>query len=104
LSETELQTQLADGKTLADVAEAQGKTVDGLVAALVADETKEVDAAVAASRLTQAQADEMLANAEPRFTDLVNGTLPARGPRGFGGARPAAGATATTSAYAGLAI
>src|SRR5215208_7776707 len=58
LSETELQTQLAGGKTLADVAEAQGKTVDGLVAALVADDTKEVDAAVAASRLTQAQADE----------------------------------------------
>jgi hypothetical protein len=103
LSETELQTQLADGKTLADVAEAQGKTVDGLVAARCRRD-EEVDAAVAASRLTQAQADEMLANAEPRFTDLVNGTLPARGPRGFGGARPAAGATATTSAYAGLAI
>src|SRR5215218_5312034 len=63
LSETELRTQLDAGKTLADVAKAQGKTVDGLVAALVADEKKELDAAVSAGRLTQAQADEMLAGA-----------------------------------------
>jgi hypothetical protein len=102
LSETELQTQLAGGKTLADVAKAQGKTVDGLVAALVADEKKELDAAVAAGRLTQAQADEMLANAEQRFTDLVNGTPPAGGPRGFGGPPP--DGAATTTAYAGPAI
>jgi hypothetical protein len=85
LSETELRTQLSDGKTLADVAKAEGKTVDGLVSALVADEKKELDAAVSSGRLTQAQADELLANAEERFTDLVNGTLPQRGPRGFGG-------------------
>src|SRR5215218_760394 len=63
LSATELQTQLAAGKSLADVAKAQGKTVDGLVSALVADEKKELDAAVSAGRLTQAQADEMLAGA-----------------------------------------
>jgi hypothetical protein len=102
LSETELQTQLAGGKTLADVAKAQGKTVDGLVAALVADEKKELDAAVAAGRLTQAQANEMLANAEQRFTDLVNGTLSERGTRGFGGPPPAAAGAST--AYAGPAI
>ena len=88
VSETELQTQLAGGKTLADVAKAQGKTVDGLVSALVADEKKELDAAVAAGRLTQAQADDMLANAEQRFTDLVNGVMPQGGPRGFGGPPP----------------
>src|SRR3954471_6747759 len=34
LSETELRTQLSGGKTLAAVATAQGKTADGLVAAL----------------------------------------------------------------------
>lgn len=87
LSEAVLRTQLEAGKTLAEVAQAQGKTVDGLVAALVADEQKELDAAVASGRLTQAQADVMLANAEQRFTDLVNGTLHPRGPRGFGGPR-----------------
>jgi peptidoglycan hydrolase CwlO-like protein len=89
LSATELQTQLQSGKTLADIAKAQGKTVDGLVTALVADEKKELDAAVAAGRLTQAQADQLLAGAKQRFTDLANGTMPEGGrPHGFFGPPP----------------
>ena len=85
LTEAELRTQLSGDKTLADVAKARGKTVAGLVAALVADEKKELQAAVSSGRLTQAQADEHLANAEARFTDLVNGTRPEGGRHGFGG-------------------
>ena len=88
LTEAELQTQLQSGQTMADVAKAQGKTVDGLVAALVADEKQELDEAVAAGRLTQAQADAMLAGAKSRFTDMVNGTFPDHGPHGFRGAPP----------------
>jgi hypothetical protein len=79
VTEAELQTQLAAGKSLADVAKAKGKSVDGLVSALVADEKKELDAAVKAGRLTQAQADQMLANAKQRFTEMVNGTMPEHG-------------------------
>ena len=79
LSESELQTQLASGKTLADIAKAKGKSVDGLVSALIADEKKELDAAVAAGRLTQAQADQLLANAKQRITDMVNGAMPGAG-------------------------
>ena len=82
LSESELQTQLASGKTLADVAKAKGKSVDGLVSALLADEKKELDAAVAAGRLTQGQADQLLANATQRITDMVNGTMPGPGDHG----------------------
>jgi hypothetical protein len=85
LTEAELRTQLSDGKTLADVAKAKGKTVDGLVSALVADEKKELDEAVSSGRLTQAQADEILENAEERFTDMVNGAMPEHGLRRFGG-------------------
>jgi hypothetical protein len=81
----ELQTQLAGGKTLADVATAKGKTVAGLVAALVADEKKELDAAVKAGRLTDAQAKELLAGAEARFTEMVNGTGGPGFGRGHGG-------------------
>ena len=88
LTEAELRTQLESGKTMADVAKAQSKTADGLVAALVADEKKELDAAVAAGRLTHAQADAMLADAKSRFTDMVNGTFPDHGLRGFRGAPP----------------
>lgn len=85
LTEAELATELAGGKTLADVAKAKGKSVDGLVSALVADEKQELDAAVAAGRITKAQADEMLTNAKQRFDDMVNGTLPERGQGHFGG-------------------
>ena len=85
LTEAELATELSGGKTLADVAKAKGKSVDGLVSALVADEKKELDAAVAAGRITKAQADEMLASAKQRFTDMVNGTLPDRGHGPLGG-------------------
>jgi hypothetical protein len=95
LTEAELRTQLEGGKTMADVAKAQGKTVEGLVSALVADEKKELDNAVAAGRLTQAQADAMLADAKSRFTDLVNGTLPEHGLRGFRGAPPPDDASTT---------
>ena len=85
LTEAELATELSGGKTLEDVAKAKGKSVDGLVSALVADEKKELDAAVAAGRITKAQADEMLASAKQRFTDMVNGTLPDRGHGPLGG-------------------
>jgi len=73
MTEAELRTQLAGGKTLAEVAKAKGKSVDGLVSALVADEKKELDAAVAAGRLTQKQAETILESAKQRATDLVNG-------------------------------
>jgi hypothetical protein len=82
LTQVELRTQIAGGKTLADVAKAQGKSVDGLVSALVAAEKTALDAAVKAGRLTQAQADQVHANATQRFTDMVNGTFP--GPLGRG--------------------
>ena len=96
VTEAELRTSLEGGKTLADVAEAQGKSTTGLVDALVADETKELDAAVAAGKLTKAQRDALVANAKQRFQDLVDGKLPDRGSFrhhdcfGFGGPPPAA--------------
>jgi hypothetical protein len=93
----ELRTQLDAGKTLADVAKAQGKTVDGLVTALLADEKKELDAAVAAGRLTQAQGTEILAGAKQRFTDMANGVRPAGGRHGFGGPPPPAAPPSSSS-------
>ena len=86
VSQDALRAQLEDGKTLADVAKAtKGKSVDGLVAALVADEKEKLDAAVKAGRLTQAQADTILADAKARTTALVNGTFSARPHGRFGG-------------------
>jgi hypothetical protein len=86
LSETELLEQLRDGKTLAEIAKAEGKSVDGLVQALVADAKSKLDQAVKDGKLTQTQADELAKGLEERLTDLVNGELPKMGlgPR-FGG-------------------
>jgi polyhydroxyalkanoate synthesis regulator phasin len=78
LTEAELREQLADGKTLADVARAESKTVDGLVQALVEAGEAKLDEAVAEGRLTQAQADEIAEGLEERMTDLVNGERPER--------------------------
>jgi polyhydroxyalkanoate synthesis regulator phasin len=76
LTEDQLRTQLQSGKTLADVAKAQGKSVDGLIDALVADAKEHLDDAVADGRLTKAQANQILADLKQRITDRVNGKLP----------------------------
>jgi len=90
VTEEVLRTSLQSGKTLAEVAKEKGMSVDGLVAALVADKTKELDAAVTAGRLTKAQRDERVAGLEERLSAFVNGERPSRGPGfrdrpGFGG-------------------
>ncbi|HKC22116.1 MAG TPA: hypothetical protein VKB64_06340 [Gaiellaceae bacterium] len=81
ISEDQLRSELESGKTLAQVAQAHGKSADGLVNALVAEAKKHVDAAVKAGRLTQAQADEMLNNLRDRITSMVNSGPPEDGPR-----------------------
>src|SRR4051812_45198786 len=79
VTEAQLHTALESGKTLADVAKANGKTVDGLVAAMVADAKQHIAADVAAGRLTKAQQTQILSDLEQHLTDMVNGTMPAHG-------------------------
>jgi gas vesicle protein len=76
LSESELLAKLQDGKSLADVAKEQGKSVDGLVQAMVDDAKKHLDQAVKDGRLTQAQEDQILTDIKEHITNLVNGTAP----------------------------
>lgn len=83
LTEAKLRAQLESGKTLAQVAKAQDKSVDGLIAALKADAKQKLDAAVKAGRLTQAQETRMLADLDQRLGDFVNGKLMGRHQRGF---------------------
>jgi predicted XRE-type DNA-binding protein len=89
LSEADLRSKLAAGKSLADVAKAQGKDVAGLEAAMTADAKAKLDKAVADKKLTQAQADQLLSALKSHVDDVVNGKAPA-GPR-FGGGRRDAG-------------
>jgi len=88
LTEAQLHTQLESGKTLAEIAKAQGKTIDGLERALTAATKTKLDAAVKAGAITQAQADDLLTRATDHLDDLVNGKLGFHGHdggRGFGG-------------------
>ncbi len=87
LTEAELRAELEDGKTLAEIAKAEGKSAGGLIQALVKAANARIAEAVADGRLTQAQADELEAGLEQRITDLVNGELRGPGPgfhHGFG--------------------
>jgi hypothetical protein len=96
LTRAQLRNELESGKTLAQVATAHGKTADGLVQALLDAAKKKLDAAVAAGRLTQADADATLAGLKERITEFVNGRFPrpfahfrdGRGFRAFHGGPP----------------
>jgi hypothetical protein len=79
LTETELRAKLADGKSLADVAAEEGKSVEGLVQALVKASTERIDEAVEDGKLTKAQAGALKENLEERVRDRVN-----REPGSFG--------------------
>lgn len=79
LGEAELRDLLVGGKSLADVARAEGKSVDGLVQALARAAKEDLEDAVADGRLTQDRADELAEGLDARMTDLVNGQLPERG-------------------------
>ena len=76
LTEAQLRTQLRSGKTLAQVAKAQDKSVDGLVDALVKDANAKIDQAVKDGKLTEAQATEIKQGQQERLTDLVNNGKP----------------------------
>jgi hypothetical protein len=100
LTESELQTRLRSGKTMAEVANATaGKSVAGLVDALVADAKQHIASDVSGGRLTQAQADKILSGLEQHITTRVNSNGPADGPHGRGGPHGGLDAAAT---YLGL--
>ncbi len=91
ITETELNTALSGGQAIAEVAKAHSMDVQTVIDALVADKKDEVAAALKAGTITQAQADQQLANATQFATDQVNGTgfgpgdRGGRGGHGFGG-------------------
>ncbi|HEV7603688.1 MAG TPA: hypothetical protein VGO15_01920 [Candidatus Limnocylindrales bacterium] len=75
ITEAQLTTELAGGKTVAAVATAHNVPVQTVIDALVADGQAELDAEVKAGTLTQAQADAEKANVLARATAQANGTF-----------------------------
>ena len=81
----ELRTELQGGKTIAQVAEEKGVSLDTVKGALVVEATSRLDQAVADGKLTQEQADSAKANLSERIDAMLNATKPAGGPsRGHG--------------------
>ena len=73
-----IKSRLQAGESLAQIA---GAKKDALIAALVAEKTKQIDAAVTAGKLTAARATEMKANLVAHVTEEVN-EVGGKGPKG----------------------
>ena len=90
LTDAQLRKQLESGKSLADIAKAQKKTVSGLEQALTDAAKTRLDKAVANKRITADQEQKILSRLSGAIKDLVNATPPAKGQfprmghRGFG--------------------
>ena len=86
ITEATLKSRMEAGESLATIA---GAKKDALITALVAFENKEIDARVAAGKLTADQAATFKADVTARVTDQVNNTRPmgmgGRGGHGRGG-------------------
>lgn len=88
ITQDELHTALGEGQSLAQIAEANGKTRDDLKTFLTTRANEEIDAMVASGALTEERASmlkEMLGNNIDR---LIDATRPQKGARmfpGFGG-------------------
>lgn len=94
LAQADLRTQLQSGKTLAQIAQAQGKTVAGLEQAMLEAASSQLDRAVAAGKITADRKASILANLKTRIDAMVNGSMPAPGPgmgKGWGGPMRGAG-------------
>src|SRR5439155_493299 len=83
LTEAQLRTELTSGKTLAQIATAHGKTIDGLIGALVDQAKHKLDRAVAGGRLTKAEANRILPSLKERITNFAKSRfgLPFHGER-----------------------
>ena len=86
LTDAQLRSRLESGKTLAEVATAESKSVDGLKNVMLKDAQAKLDQAVQDGRLTKAQEQRALSDLQQRIDGLVDGKLQNRFPRrpGFG--------------------
>jgi hypothetical protein len=71
MTRAELRAELRSGKSLAQIAAAEGKTTAGLQAAMLAPVKAALSRAVERGRLTQARADEILAQITERVATAI---------------------------------
>jgi hypothetical protein len=71
-----IRQQVREGSTLAEIITANGGDVQAVIDSAVATATEEINTAVTNGRITQEQADTMIASLETRFTEAVNNPFP----------------------------
>jgi hypothetical protein len=101
LSVDQLAQQLDGGKSLADVAKAQGKSVDGLDQALIDAARSELDRSVAAGDITADQEQQVLDQFRSQVDGFVNGSGRLSVQIGNGGLSIAVGGAASDVKLAG---
>jgi uncharacterized protein YidB (DUF937 family) len=79
IQESELKTELEQGKTLVEIAEAKGLPKADYISKLTAAHNQKIDEQVSAGKLTQEQADTMKSKAVERLTQAVEASHIGRG-------------------------
>ncbi len=79
MSAADLQADLAKGMSIKDIAQAQKVDLQTVINTLVTNATTRINDAVKNKKITQQQADKLIANLKTRITNMVN-----NGFRGFG--------------------
>lgn len=84
LSDAQLMADLASGKSLAQVAQARGKSVSGLEQALVSDAKSRLDRLVSAGVITKSQEQRLISRLAAKIGRMVNrsGPVPPMPPAG----------------------
>ncbi len=96
LTEQELRTQLADGKTLAEIAGEKGVNTQTLVDAMTSQAKADLAEQVANGELTQAEADETLRVLTDRVKTFIDSGMP--DPCGIRRGSPSVQGTASSQA------
>lgn len=107
MSEADLQAARRSGKSLVEIAADRKISRDDLISKLVAAETKQIDDALAAGKITADQAAKLKANLKDRISAQVDakpgtpppGSRPGRGPAGPAPGRPQRSALSSSAAY-----
>ena len=81
-TEAEVRSALQSGKSLADLATAAGKSIDGLKKAMIDAATRDLETAVSDGHLTEQQKQRILEHLQESIDAIVNGEF---GPGGPGG-------------------
>lgn len=81
MTQEQIQAERLAGKSLLQIAESKGKTVDQLTSVILVAKKADLDKAVADKAITQAQADLMYQNMQQQVPQMVNRTTvgPANG-------------------------